>query len=184
MKKDTRKKGILNVYFSMLVNMVGAKKVLNPLDQVDWLSIDGKDIPCALYAPEPDWTKIPTRTMASKKDDVELAKDIRAIARKLFTKNQNKDEAYLNLKKEFISKVSPDRIKIYEENKRNLAGNMNAALSYFTEEDELVLAYYPNGRWILFTTEEERARNQLFNDIFNREIDRIQVQLGKKGIVI
>ncbi len=167
---------ILDTYLTMFVNISGARKLLNPMDEISWLNPNDKNKPCAMNAPRPDWKKIPTLSKASPMSEEELENEIKALAQKIFLGHENKikSDEYLQLKTLFISKVSPDRISLYEENKKKLSGNMNAALSYFTADGELVLAYHPNDRWILFTTDEERRRNQVFNDIYETEISLLK----------
>ncbi len=172
-------RGNVAEYMKLIEGMNGGKKVSNPLDQVSWLDPSKKNTPIDFVAPEPKWEKIATKTRAPKKTDAELEKEIIHLARKAFAENKHPRKEYVKIKLDFMSKASPDRKKIYSDNKKAMGGKMNAALAYFTPDNKPILAYNPSGHWWSFTTDGEHKRADLFNDIYNGEMRRLKNKYGQ-----
>ncbi len=165
-------------YMKLIEGMNGGKKAHNPMDDVKALDPAKKNTPCDVKAPRPDFNKMPTKSRAKNKSDSQYAEEIKQLARKTFATGMDK-EAYKKLRFDFVSNVSPDREKIYDDNRKQLGGKLNASLAYFTPDNKPILAFHPQGGWHFFPTDAERARGREFNEIYNAEMDRMIAKHGR-----
>lgn len=164
-------------YMKMIAQLTGGGGVNNPFDKVKALDPSMKNVPSEVKVPDPNFKKFPTKSRGNKKSDHELAKEIRKLARRVYAKGRDTEE-YTRLRFDYVSSASPDREKIFYDNKKLLGGKINAALSYFTPDDQPILSFHPQIGWHFFPTDAERARGREFNDIYNNEMDRMIRKYG------
>ncbi len=172
----------IGLYTDMISKMSGGKKANNPFEDAKALDITKKNTPINFIAPTPNWNKIPTKSNAPKKSDAELTEEIKDLARRTFVSKKHNRKEYNDLKRQFLSKASPDRKKIFEDNKKTLGGKMNGALAYFSSENEPVLLYHTEGHYLPITTDAEWGRNREFNNIYNGELSRLESKYGEKKV--
>lgn len=164
-------------YMEMITQLLSGAGANNPFSKVRALDPSMQNVPSDVKAPDPVFAKFPTKSKGNKRSDADLAKDIRKLARRVYAKDRDREE-YMRLRFEFVSSASPDREKIFYDNKKLLGGKINAALSYFTPDNQPILSFHPQIGWHFFPTDAERARGREFNDIYNGEMDRMIRKYG------
>ncbi len=128
----------------------------------------------------PNWDNILTKSKP-KMSDEDFENAIRELARKEASQGilAGTDEKS-QLRRDYISVVSPDRKAIYDESMAKTGGKMNSTYSFFDKQGNKSFHYNTQaGMWFLHTTDAENARREKFTEIYMDEFAKYEAEHGK-----
>jgi hypothetical protein len=128
----------------------------------------------------PNWGKIPTKS-EPKMSDEEFENAIRELARKEASQGilAGTDERS-QLRRDYISVVSPDRKAMYDESMTKTGGKMNSTYSFFDALGNKSFHYNKQaGMWFHQSTDAEKARADKFLDIYTQAFSEYEAEHGE-----
>ena len=164
-------------------NSKGKSKSINPnlsRDEAAALMQVDKYVPSNTPFTPPNWNNMLTKSERTMTDE-EFEKAIWEQAWKDASNNiarMNNPEV-AQMRRAFISVESPDRKAAYEKTMSMTGGKLPINQIIFDDNGNRLMHYTPNGFWAPRSTDAEKSRLALFNQIYNEAYAAYEKEHGK-----